>query len=42
MTDDEFTQRKRTLDLQLEAGLALLRDSHRTQVQALERLWSAE
>src|SRR5262245_18151502 len=41
MTDEEFTQRKRTLDLQLEAGISLLRDSHQTQVQALERLWSA-
>jgi hypothetical protein len=41
MTDEEFTQRKRTLDLQHEAGIALLRESHRAQVQALERLWSA-
>jgi hypothetical protein len=41
MTDEELTQRKRTLDLQLEANIALLRDSHRVQVQALERLWSA-
>jgi hypothetical protein len=41
MTDEELTQRKRTLDLQLEAGIALLRDSHHAQVRALERLWSA-
>ncbi len=41
MTDEEFTQRKRTLDLQLEANIALLRDSHRAQMQALERLWAA-
>jgi hypothetical protein len=39
MTDDEFKQRKLALDRQLEAGIALLRDSHRTQVQALEQLW---
>jgi hypothetical protein len=41
MTDEEFAQRKRTLDLQLEAGIALLQDSHRTQVRALELLRSA-
>jgi hypothetical protein len=41
MTDEEFTQRKHTLDLQLEANIALLRDSHHAQVRALERLWSA-
>lgn len=41
MTDEEFAQRKRTLDLQLEAGTALLQDSHRAQVRALELLRSA-
>jgi hypothetical protein len=41
MTDEEFVQRKRTLDLQLEAGIALLQDSHRAQVRALELLRSA-
>jgi len=41
MTDEEFAQRKRTLDLQLEAGIALLQDSHRAQVRALELLRSA-
>ena len=41
MTNEEFTQRKRMLDLQLEAGISLLRDSHHAQVRALERLWSA-
>ncbi len=40
MTDEDLAQRKRTLDLQLEAGISLLRDSHRAQVQALERLWA--
>ncbi|HEV8580831.1 MAG TPA: hypothetical protein VGX68_17335 [Thermoanaerobaculia bacterium] len=39
MTDEEFRQRKQALDRQLEAGIALLRNSHRTQVQALEQLW---
>jgi hypothetical protein len=41
MTDEEFAQRRRTLDLQLEAGMALLQDSHRAQVRALELLRSA-
>jgi hypothetical protein len=41
MTDEELAQRKRTLDLQLEAGIALLQDSHRAQVRALELLRSA-
>lgn len=41
VTDEEFAQRKRTLDLQLEAGIALLHDSHRAQVRALELLRSA-
>lgn len=41
MTDEEFAQRKRTLELQLEAGIALLQDSHRAQVRALEFLRSA-
>lgn len=41
MTDEEFAQRKRTLDLQLEAGIALLQDSYRAQMRALELLRSA-
>jgi hypothetical protein len=40
MTDEEFRQRKLALDRQLEAGIGLLRDSHRAQTQALELLWT--
>ena len=37
MTHKEFEQRKRRLDEQLEAGIAMLREGHRAQIRALER-----
>lgn len=38
MTREDFEQLKRKLDDQLEAGIALLRESHRSQVRALQLL----
>jgi hypothetical protein len=38
ITHQEFEQRKRRLDKQLAAGIAMLREGHRAQVRALERV----
>jgi hypothetical protein len=38
MTREDFEQLKQRLDDQLEAGIALLRESHRSQLRALQLL----
>jgi hypothetical protein len=39
MRFDEYQERKRVLEEQLQADLELIRSAHRTKLQALELLW---
>ncbi|MFY9822375.1 MAG: hypothetical protein WAM82_13410 [Thermoanaerobaculia bacterium] len=41
MTRDEYEQRKRRLEEELQAGMELLATAHRHQVRALELVWAA-
>lgn len=42
MTRQEYEERRRRLDEELRAGQELLEASHRAQVRALDRHWTAE
>ncbi|HEX6901185.1 MAG TPA: hypothetical protein VF789_15780 [Thermoanaerobaculia bacterium] len=39
MTRDEYEQRKRRLEGQLQAGVELLEAAYREQIRALELVW---
>jgi len=39
MRFDEYQERRRVLEEQLQADLELIRSAHRTKLQALEQLW---
>lgn len=39
MTHEEYEERKRRLDEQLEAGIELLKTAHRQQLRALDLVW---
>ncbi len=41
MTRDEYEQRKRRLEEELQAGMELLATAHRHQLRALELVWAA-
>lgn len=42
MTREEYEDRRRRLDAELRAGIALLEQGHRAQVRALDLVWNME